>query len=444
MSVQRYRTGDGTRWRVRWRETNGRLRSRTVATKTEALALDADIRARKYRGDTLPRTGRQTLASAYDEWWRLRASMLSKNTQRTYRSAWNAHVKDRFDWHRLDELAADPQLVEELLADMRARSVGPAAQRKALAVMSAVLTACVEWRKIASNPVVHVRKPPGTRQRLSRPFPPLVVEQIREEMLRRPTTDPTRMRQRRDAVLVSLLAYAGLRPGEALALTFGDIGTRSLSIDKAVAEKEEKETKTRATRVVPLVAALRSDLAEWRTLRGSPPDGELVLPAADGSHWSGSDLRNWRRRVWKPVMEELAGADAALAHLATARPYDCRGSFVSLHLRAGASPLEVAAWAGPSAQVLFRHYASVIEELVGEPALSADEQIARARATVSSRRGDEVTELVVDLLAHPTRRSAAREGSEAWRVLYDPEGPTEIEVQDAPVIDVSRTKPPRD
>ena len=38
------------------------------------------------------------------------------------------------------------------------------------------------------------------------------------------------------------------------------------------------------------------------------------------------------------------------------------GSFVSLHLRAGASPLEVAQWAGHSPAVMFKHYANVIEE----------------------------------------------------------------------------------
>ena len=51
---------------------------------------------------------------------------------------------------------------------------------------------------------------------------------------------------------------------------------------------------------------------------------------------------------------------------------------MSLHLRAGASPLEVAAWAGHSPHVMFQHYANVIEELVGEPRLSAEEQICRA------------------------------------------------------------------
>jgi integrase len=33
----------------------------------------------------------------------------------------------------------------------------------------------------------------------------------------------------RDAALISLLAYAGLRPGEVLALTWGDIGDNTIT-----------------------------------------------------------------------------------------------------------------------------------------------------------------------------------------------------------------------
>ncbi len=49
----------------------------------------------------------------------------------------------------------------------------------------------------------------------------------------------------------------------------------------------------------------------------------------------------------RPSFESLA-VERRMKRLRTARPYDCRGSLVSLHLRAGASLLEVAAWAGLS------------------------------------------------------------------------------------------------
>jgi integrase len=301
---------------------------------------------------------------------------------------------------------------------MRSRGVGPASQRRVLMVISAVLTAAVEWKKIATNPITHVRKPPATRQRHPRPFPPIVVEQIRHEMLHRATTDPTGIRPVGDALLVTLMSYAGLRPGEALALTFGDIGKRTIAVDKAVADGEERQTKTGRVRTVPLVSHLAGDVAEYREARRDPPDHALVFPSGTARYWSRPDFSNWRARVWKPAVSRLAATDPALAWLARARPYDCRGTFVSLQLRADASPLEVASWAGHSPQVMFSHYAAVIQEMVGEPALSTEEQIARAREAVECRHEQEVIELMVDLLERPTLAAAG--GGGAAEVLYGP------------------------
>lgn len=67
--------------------------------------------------------------------------------------------------HRLTDLVSDPMLIKELTAGMKERGVGPSSQRKTLVVLSAVLTAAVEWKKIPTNPVWRMRKPPGTRQR---------------------------------------------------------------------------------------------------------------------------------------------------------------------------------------------------------------------------------------------------------------------------------------
>ena len=67
----------------------------------------------------------------------------------------------------------------------------------------------------------------------------------------------------------SVLAYAGLRPGEALALTWGHMGERTVLVEGAVSLGEVKATKTGRSRSVRLLAPLR-DLAEWRTAAGRP------------------------------------------------------------------------------------------------------------------------------------------------------------------------------
>ncbi|MFI5004171.1 MAG: tyrosine-type recombinase/integrase [Solirubrobacterales bacterium] len=401
MSVHPYKTADGTRYQVRWREGT-RVRTRTLLSKKEANDFDVEVKARKYRGEAMPRPGRETLAVAYDEWKAMRAPLLSKNTLDTYEAVWTAHVKDRHDHHRLSEWVSNPQLFEALTADMRERGVGNASQRKVLVVMSSVFAAAVQWNKVGINPVLSVPKPAGTRKRIPHPFPPMVVERIRLQMRRRTTKDGSGARSLADACLVVLMSYAGLRPGEALALTWGDIGVRTLAIDKAVSVGEEGPTKTGGARSVPLVEQVAADLTDLRVARGEPTDDQLVFPADEGGYWSRSQYNNWRNRVWKPVMERLADCDPPQPQLAKTRPYDCRGSFISLQLRAGASPLEVAKWAGHSPQVMFNHYANVIDELVGEPVLPAAEQIERARDAVVELERQELDELMADLIEHPT------------------------------------------
>jgi len=95
---------------------------------------------------------------------------------------------------------------------------------------------------------------------------------------------------------------------------------------------------------------------------------------------------------------------------------------VSLHLRAGASPLEVAAWAGHSPQVMFQHYAAVIEELIDEPRIPVEEQIARARDVVEDKPAEELDNLAAELFARPRVQSAGKSG--AAKLMYEPGGET--------------------
>ena len=101
-----------------------------------------------------------------------------------------------------------PAVVAGLSADMQAAGIGPAATRKALMVLQGIFSCAVNWGHVQSNPVVGVRKPSAKRQRAVSPPSPAVVERMRGELLA--------AGQVRDATLVSVLAYAGLRPQEAL------------------------------------------------------------------------------------------------------------------------------------------------------------------------------------------------------------------------------------
>ena len=170
---------------------------------------------------------------------------------------------------------------------------------------------------------------------------------------------------------LSVLAYAGLRPGEALALRWEDVGERTLQVERAVANGLLKATKTGQRRSVRLLSPVRSVLAVWRLASGRPPATALVFARPDGRPFTEVDWRNWRRRVFEPAAEA--------AGLSNARPYDLRQAYVSLLIREGASVVEVARQAGHSPTMALDTYGHVFAELEGAEKVSAAAEIRRAR-----------------------------------------------------------------
>ena len=141
---------------------------------------------------------------------------------------------------------------------------------------------------------------------------------------------------------ISVLAYAGLRPGEALALQWGDIREQTILVERAVSLGEEKDTKTAAHRTVRLLAPLAADLKQWRLRCGRPSARRLVFPSAAGTSWSQPAYQLWRRRAFRRALD-----GAGVEH---ARPYDLRHSFASLLLHEGRSVIYVARQLGHDAR----------------------------------------------------------------------------------------------
>jgi integrase len=195
-----------------------------------------------------------------------------------------------------------------------------------------------------------------------RPLSPAVVERMRAAL------GP------RDAVLVSVLAYAGLRPGEALGLRWGDIRERTILVERAVSLGEVRSTKTRQTRAVRMLSPVAQDLAEWRLRSGRPGDKALVFPRDDGEPWKAHDWQNWRHRTFATAL-----AAAGAAH---ARPYDLRHSFASLLLAEGRTIHYVAKQLGHSALMTMNTYGHVIDELEDEVRVDPEKEIVRARGEV--------------------------------------------------------------
>ena len=253
-------------------------------------------------------------------------------------------------------------------AKMAAAGVGEPAIRKVLVVLQSIVERAVEWRHLDTNPVRAVRKPSQRRTRVVRPLAPKTIEAMRAHLL---TTD-----RRLDATLVSVLAYGGLRPGDAIGLRWHDVGERTLLVERSVAFGQLKWTKTSSTRSVRLLGPLKDDLNTWRAHAGHIAETDLVFPAPDRSPWNADRARNWRKRAFAEAAAE-AGVPAA-------RPYDLRHSYVSLLIAQGATVVEVPRQAGHAPTMTLSTYAHLFDEVDGDHHRPAEEQIRTARLALVS------------------------------------------------------------
>lgn len=365
MSITKVPRNHGHAWKVRWYEESGRQRTKSFTRKEDAETFEAKVTLAKRRGDLAELdAGRVLLKTFVPQWRTLHVEQrLAPATQKAY-----ADIVDRILLPRLGHLQLrriTPKVVSEMAAGLSAVGMGGPMLRKTLAVLQGIMRAAVLQGRITANPVPAVKKPPQRRKRVVTPVSPTEVERMRSDLLRAGRV--------RDATLISVLAYAGLRPQEAMALTWGDIGAQTIQVDKALSFGEVKETKTRRDRTVRLLTPLVVDLNEWRSqTAGDTSSPSLVFPKKSGGAWSDPDYRNWRSRIYTPAAKAAGVQDST-------RPYSLRHSFASLLFQEGRNPAEIAEQMGHSLQTLIDTYTHVLEELRGQPAQSAEALIYQAR-----------------------------------------------------------------
>ena len=393
MSVQRVTRGNRARWEVRWREGT-RHRAKLFDRRGDAQAWDAELRRRRQLGPLAltQLTGpSMTLGDWITQHWAPEhAANLEQSTRDRYAHAYKHQLEPYLGHLLLAELTVSRlRSWQTTLADAGA---SPASIHKARTLLSSVLRHAAEAEAIAANPLAHVRAPRPARRDGVRPLAPSAIESIRAALLDpRPihvaiSTTGKRLRRayvlpgraprdrRRDALTVSVLGYAGLRPGELLALRWSDVREQTLLIERATApDGSIKSTKNARSRTVALLPSLARELREWRLASGRPADDALVVPGPGGRAWRNSDWHNWRSRQWAPACRRV-GLDPI------PRPYDLRHSFASLLLAEGRQHLEVAQQLGHTPAILLSTYAHLLPELAGVGRVDAELEIASARA----------------------------------------------------------------
>lgn len=212
---------------------------------------------------------------------------------------------------------------------MLAEGLSPATVRKAVFALRQCLEAAVEDRRLAFNPAGKVPLP-GEKAKTPRYLTQREVERLAGVM----------PEQYRALVLVG--AYAGLRWGEAIGLTRGDIDVlrsrivvenTAVEVNGTVLLGQEPKTR-RSKRSVPVARSVMARIEDH--LERFVPDGDdlVFLASRGGPLFRGT----FGRDVWRPAVKE-AGLDGFTFH-------GLRHSFVAILVAAGCNVREVSEWAG--------------------------------------------------------------------------------------------------
>lgn len=330
-------------WQVRYRDPNGRMRSRSFRLKTEAGRFARAVETDVDRGDWQDPVLARAVFERYALDWLASASHLKPKTVAGYRSLLRTRILPTFGAMSLGKIT--PQQVRSWAAALDAGGLSSSRQRQAVQLLREVLGAAVESGHLRRSPVVGVKVRPTPKREIR------VLEPETVDVLARTIRGPGY------EALVNVMSYGGLRWGEVVALQRADVDPlRSrLRVERSVAEVGGRlyagPTKTYARRYARVPRWVSEMLAEHLARSVAPGAEALVFTSPEGT-----TLRhgNFLRRAWMPA--------SAAAGIPEARPHDLRHTCASLLIRRGASVRAVAEQLGHSSPVVtLSIYAHVFE-----------------------------------------------------------------------------------
>jgi integrase len=367
--------GGDVEYRARYRDPDGVQRSKSFRRKGDADAFLTSVGSSKLRGEWIdPRRAKVPL----EEWaerWLSTTVHLKPKTRAGYDSLLRTHVLPAFGKTPLG--AIEPEDVSAWVAKMAEEGLSASRIRQSYRVLSAMLKAAVVSRYILSTPCIGVRLPKPS----SREMRFLSAEQV--AALAEATPDPFN-------VMMSLLAYGGLRWGEAAALrrVRFDLLRSRIEVAESVAQVGGEfhfgPTKTHETRNVRLPTFLRDLLAQHLAANVAQEPTALVFTEPDGG-----PLRHWWfwHRIWTPALTR-AGLDSHL------RIHDLRHTCSALLIAQGAHPKAIQAHLGHSTiQVTMDRYGHLFPDEMDRLADGLDATHRAAEKQRASERPSSVLRL---------------------------------------------------
>lgn len=334
---------------------------RGFTTKRKALDFANDVEVKKATGEYIaPKLGRVTVGELAPKWLARKEKASAPSHYRTLETAWRVHVQP----HWGDTAVADIDLlsVEDWITDLSDKSATVVI--RAYGVLSGILADAVKGKRLQANPAKGIENLPkkmGKRHvYLSADDVALLADKSGEHR-----------------TLVLVLAYCGLRWGEAIGLRVRDVEflRRRLSIHtNAVqigAKHEVGLTKGREARSVPVPTFVLDELSVQCAGKSL---GDLVFATPDGRYLPRPKSSNG----WFTRAVRAAGVQ-------TVTPHDLRHTCASLSISAGVNVLALARMLGhKDPSVTLKVYADLFDTDLDAVAESLQARYsAKARAKSS-------------------------------------------------------------
>lgn len=378
-TITAYDTAAGKRYRVRYRKPDkSQTDKRGFRTKREAEVYLASVTMSKATGDYIdPAASRATIRELGIEWLRNK-QVLKASSYHSLEVAWRVYVEPR--WGATPVGSVKPTAVETWIGELAAGSavtarvkkqssaIGPRSATvtlRALGVLAGILDAAVRDGRLPRNPARGARNLPQKNSSKRRRY------LTDAEVIRLATAaDDSTL-----STLVMVLAYCGIRWGEAIGLRVADLNMlrHRIHVNQSAVEVDGTiivgAPKNWEKRTVPFADFLTAPLAQ---LCKGKPSSALVFAGPRGEF-----LRRPKTSAGTSSWFLTALTEAGVERLT---PHDLRHTAASLAVSSGANVKAVQRMLGhKSAAMTLDTYADLFDsdlddvaKRLGERAVAAD------------------------------------------------------------------------
>jgi integrase len=298
-SFKQYKTNDGNKmWMFRTYVGHNILtgkkqykQKRGFATKREAKAAATKFNFEHQQNGVDIAPEFLTFRDAYTEWDAVYKNTVRESTYNTRQIGMNKHVLPAFGGLRLSAITT--RRVQKVVNAWAKTS--KASYRWWLVDTKRVFNFAIQQGYITRNPAAYVTIPQTSVQ--EEPSAPNFWDRAE---LKQFFSSIDLVKYPKQYTYFRVLAFTGLRRGEAAALTWGDVSSAGLRVNKTVAQGYHgkliiQAAKTKAgERIVPLDPKTTKALSEWHREQLARGEGnELVFPSINGNILSNGTPATW-------------------------------------------------------------------------------------------------------------------------------------------------------